>query len=119
MGHRRHQTEEKSNSSILELWRQYSSLKSARDELHRKARTAAMSELEQIVFEYEELEPILLQLDSKAMQIASAHGSRQDEIHIKANVLMDYIEMTEGDAVHKLALSLCSAILAVPAINRN
>jgi len=115
----RHRSEEQSNSSISVLWRQYSTLRSARDELHRKAQTAAMSEFEQMVFEYEELEPILLELDSKAMQIASAHGSRQDEINIKAKVLMDYIEMTEGDAVHKLALSLCSAILALPDMNRN
>ena len=90
MVHWRHQSEEQSNSSIQALWLQYSSLRSARDELHRKARMAAMSELERMVFEYEELEPILLELDSKAMQIASAHGSRQDEIHIKAKVLMDY-----------------------------
>ena len=35
-----------------------------------------MSELEQIVFETEELEPILREMDSTAMLIASAHGSR-------------------------------------------
>ena len=119
MGHWRRQSEERSNSSISVLWLQYSCLKSVRDELHQKARIAAMSELEQMVFEDEELEPILREMNSKAMQIASAHGSRQDEIHIKAKVLMDYIDMTEGDAVHKMALSLCSAILATPDINRN
>ena len=119
MGHWRHQIEERSSSSISVLWLQYSSLKSVRDELHQKARTAAMSELEQIVFECEELEPILREMDSTAMQIASAHGSRPGEIRIKAKVLIDYIDMTEEDAVHKLALSLCSAILATPDINRN
>jgi hypothetical protein len=115
----RHQSEERSNSSISVLWLQYSSLKLVRDELHHKGRTAAMSELEQIVFETEELEPILREMDSTAMQIASAHGSRPGEISIKAKVLLDYIDMTEEDAVHKLALSLCSAILATPDINRN
>ncbi len=119
MVHWRHQSEEPSDSSISVLWLQYSSLKSARDELYRKARMAAMSELEQMVFETEKLEPILLELDSKAMQITSAHGSRQNEIRIKAKVLMDYIDMMEEDAVHKLALSLCSAILATSDINRN
>ena len=119
MGHWRYQSEGRSNSSIAVLWLQYSSLKSARDELHQKARTAAMSELEQIVFETEELEPILRDMDSTAMQIASAHGSRPGEISIKAKVLLDYIDMTEEDAVHKLALSLCSAILGTPDINRN
>ena len=78
-----------------------------------------MSELEQMVFEQVKLEPILLELDTKAMQIAKSHGSRQDEIRIKAEVLMDYIDMTEGDAVRELTLSLCSAILAATAFNRN
>ena len=119
MVHWRHQSEERSNSSISVLWLQYSSLMATRDELHRKARIAAMSELERMVFEYEELEPILLELDSKAMQIASAYGSRQDEIQIKAKVLMDYIDMAEGDAVHNLTLSLCRAILATSDTNRN
>ena len=73
MGRWRHHSEERSSSSISVLWLQYSSLGSARDELHRKARTVAMSELEKMVFEHEELEPILLELNSKAMQIASAN----------------------------------------------
>jgi len=72
-----------------------------------------------MLFEHEKLEPMLLELDTKAMQIARAHGSRQHEIRIKAEVLMDYIDMTEGDAVRELALSLCSAILAATAFNRN
>ena len=119
MGHWRRHFRERSTPSLSVLWLQYSSLRSARDELHRKAQTLPMSELEQMLFEQEELEPILLELDTKAMQIAKAHGSRQDEIRIKAEVLMDYIDMTEGDAVRELALSLCSAILAAPNINRN
>ena len=119
MVHWKHQSEEQSNASISVLWLQYSSLKSARDELHRKARMTAMSELEQMVFEYEELEPMLLELDSKATQIASAHRSRQDEIRIKAKVLMDYIDRADGDTVHNLALSLFRAIIATPEITRN
>ena len=53
------------------------------------------------------------------MQIASAHGSRQDEIQIKAKVLMDYIDRADGDAVHNLAVSLCGAIIATSDMNRN
>lgn len=70
-----------------------------------------MSEIERMIFEYVRLEPILHALDAKAMQIANARARRPQEIDIKAKVLMDYLDKREGDAVHKLALSLCSDIL--------
>lgn len=107
------------NTPILMLWQQYCSLKSARDELLRKAQTAPKSDLEQLVFEHEELEPILLELDSLAAQIADAKGDWQSEIRIKAKVLLDYVDTADGDAVHRLALSLSKAVLALPAVNPN
>lgn len=78
-----------------------------------------MSEIQRMVFEYVRLEPILHALDAKAMQIADARGRQQKEIDIKAKVLMDYLDAREGDAVHKLALSLCRDILCAPDVNRS
>lgn len=105
----------RSNASISELWQQYNHLKAARDELHAKAHASKMSEAKQIVFESETLEPIVRQMDLIAMQIAEAKGDSRDEIRIKAEVLLDYVDTADGDVAELLAISLSRAVLAMSA----
>jgi len=119
VGHHRQERAGPSSPPILMLWQHYRSLKSVRDELYRKVQTGERMDYDQMALESEELEPILLALDSIAMQIADAKGDWQSEIRIKAKVLLDYVDAVEGDAVHQLASSLCKSVLALQVVSSN
>lgn len=103
-----------SDPSLAELWNQYSHLKAARDELHAKAQASTMSDIQLIMFESETLEPIVREMDRIAMQIAETNGDWREEIRIKAQVMLDYVDMADGDVAELLAISLSRAVLAIP-----
>jgi hypothetical protein len=73
-----------------------------------------MSDLEYMVFEHETLEPIVRQMDAIAVQIAESTGDWRDEIRIKAEILLDYVDTVDGDVAELFAISLSRAVLAKP-----
>jgi hypothetical protein len=93
------------------LWAKYLALKAALEDIAGISKSPGASDLERLKFESEKAEPMMLTLDEIALEIADAPASSMEDVQIKAKVLLEYLDPTDPDAVQRLAMSLCTAVL--------
>jgi hypothetical protein len=107
-------SEEKTERSTLqELWAQYKAVNALVSNMQTEHDARALPEQRRITFEVHALDPILTEAHELAMRIAEAKCTEPSEIAIKASVLLDYLDPSEGDALQSLALSLCQSTFAL------